>query len=152
MKRWLIVLAAIGITVGVAGPVAAKSLAPKAPAAAKVAVKPAAPKSPVKTAAPVTPKHDRGGGGYPGPTQAKVYTDPSSPRRGYKFKVKVEYFPARCSVNLDLSPSQTGWPKSLTTDRYGKGSVYITEGLSAGNYTVTATCSSTTASKSFRVK
>ncbi len=150
MKRWIAGIAAAGLVLGVAGPVAAKAASSNAPRAA--AVKSASPNpTPKAAAAPViAPKHH--GGSYPGPNLPKVVTDPSTPRANRYFKVKVEYFCTRGSVQVDIAPSQSGWPVYVTTDRYGKGYVRVNAGLPRGNYTLTATCNTDTATKSFRVK
>lgn len=152
MKRWVIAVAAVGLAVGIAGPVAAKSGSAKVAKPAKAVVV-AAPKSsaPVTVAAPVLPKH-HGGGGYPGVDRARVQLDPSSPRPGRSFKVKVEYFCKRGTVTVTLDPTASGWPKTITTDRYGKGYVTVSGGLPKGSYSVTATCDAYTATKSFRVR
>lgn len=151
MKRWMVAVAAVGLTVGVAGPVAAKTMAPKAPAATKVVVAPTTKAAP-SAAAPVLPKHDRSGGGYPGPTQPKISIDGSYVRQNRRFKVKVEHFCERGTVALTLNPTQPGWPKSLSTNRYGSGETYVDGIAVKGTYTLTGTCDSYSASINFRVK
>lgn len=149
MKRWIAGIAAVGLVLGVAGPVAARSAAIKA--ARATAVKTASPTTTTQVAtAPVIGPLDHGGS-YPGPNLPKVATDPSTPRANRSFKVKVEYFCTRGTVQVDIAPSQSGWPVSVTTDRYGKGYRSVS-GLPRGNYTLTATCNTDTATKSFRVK
>ena len=153
MKRWIAAVAAVGLVVGIAGPVAAKAVGPKSSKSVVVSAPKAdkAPSAPLTGAQPVVPKHH--GGGYPGPNLPTVKVDPSTPRRGDRFKVKVEYFCVRGTVTLTLSPTRVGWPKTFSTNRYGKGETYISGGIpTRGNYTVTATCSTFSASKSFRVK
>ena len=165
MKRWLGAVAAVALTVGIAGPVAAKaassSRSAKVTAPAKAA--PVAVKAPAKTAGITTKSRDRGCGGcYPGPYLPKVKTEPryvklyrSSPSS--KYEVKVEYFCARTTVELTASPSLAGFPVSKNTDRYGKAEFSLpVTGNSVGRYTITATqhggSCELTASTTFDVK
>lgn len=165
MKRWLGAVAAVALTVGIAGPVAAKagssSRTAKVTAPTKAAPTPA--KAPAKTAA-VGAKHRDGGCGgcYPGPYLPRVKTEPkyvklyrSSPSSNYK--VKVEYFCSRTLVELTASPSLAGFPVSKNTDRYGKAEFSLpVTGNSVGRYTITATqhggSCELTASTTFDVK
>ena len=157
MKRWIAGIAAVGLIVGIGGPVAAKvGTSSKAPRPAKISAPVAKPERPSTNPAPtglaILP-YDHNSGSYPGPNQPMVEVDPSNPRRGRDFKVEVKYFCRRGSVSVDIAPSVAGWPKTITTDRYGKGYVKVNGGLSTpGNYTLTATCGADTATTSFRVK
>jgi len=153
MKRWMVGIAAVCLAVGIAGPVAAKVGAP-AKASKPVAAKPASPATPAPAAAlPAIAPLSHNSGGYPGPRQPKVEVDPYNPRRSRTFKVEVEYFCRRGTVTLDLNPSVSGWPKTMSTDRYGKGKLYVRGGISTtGNYTLTATCSTFTATTNFRIR
>lgn len=153
MKRWMAGIAAVCLAVGIAGPVAAKvgtsAKAPR-PVAVKPAPKPTA--APIASAVAVSPA-SHNSGGYPGPRQPKVEVEPDNPRRSRTFKVEVEYFCRRGTVTLTLTPSVAGFPSSLSTDRYGKGKVYVRGGISTtGNYSLTATCSSDSATTNFRIR
>ena len=152
MKRWLVGIAALGLVVGVAGPVAAKSISARAtkPAAATAAPSKAATKPVAATAPVIAPKHH--GGGYPGPNLPRVKVDPSSPSRNRTFKVQVEYFCRRSTVSVAIDPAVSGWPVSISTDRYGKGYVKVGGISTRGTNTLTATCGSDTATTTFRIK
>lgn len=153
VKRWIAGIAAVGLIVGVGGPVAAKAgSSAKAPKSAAVASAEPTKKAPIAAAPVVLPK-SHNSGGYPGPRQPKVEVEPDNPRRNRSFKVEVEYFCRRGTVTVDIAPSVADWPKTITTDRYGKGKVYVRSGIStSGNYSITATCGSDTATVNFRVR
>lgn len=161
MKRWIAGVAAVALVVGIAGPVAAKAgssaKAPKSAVVKPVAPKPAAPKSTPKAPAPVAGNPGPKSGSYPGPDQPEIKVDPSRPRRNRSFKVEVEHFCTRGSVTVTFSgPGSVPGPLTLSTNRYGKGYVRVSRGIStSGTYTVTATCDSApafTATTTFRVR
>ena len=157
MKRWIAGVAAVGLIVGIGGPVAAKVGNPSRGAKSATVSAPA--KSSPKPAAKGADAGVFAGqssvytGSYPGPNQPKVEVEPKDPRRGRDFRVEVKYFCRRGSVSVGIAPSLPDWPKSITTDRYGNGYVRVRRGIStSGNYTITATCGADTATVNFRVR
>jgi len=147
MRKALVVVGAIALMAGVAGPVAAKS------GGKGVSAK----TTPIVASAPVSLSH----GDYGAPKSPKLELSPRELRAGRDYlTVKARYFCKNSSVTFTANPSLAGFPVTKSTSRDGnaeaKFSRTATAGWSSGTYTITATQTGTgcnyTVSANLRVR